>query len=228
MNPAQKDDVRVYHYPLSPFCRKLRLVLAEKQIDFVLREERYWERRAEFTIVNPAGTVPLMKKGSAFLSDSQAICEFLEAEFPVPVLIPNDKMMAYETRRLVYWFDDKFNREVTSKLVFERMLRRIQGKGPPDASRVSGALRRLLMHMQYLHYLLDSRRWIAGERMTMADFAAAAHLSCLDYLNDVNWEYSSTIKDWYSTLKSRPAFRPLLSDYIPGVRPPPHYSDLDF
>ncbi len=224
----QKEAFRLYHYPLSPHCRKLRLVLTEKQIEFALREERYWERRAEFTIVNPSGMVPLLKKGSTFLSDSQAICEYIEAEYPVPVLLPQDAQQAYEARRLVGWFDDKFNREVTSPLVFERLLRRIQGKGPPDASRISSSLKALRTHMKYLHYLLDNRRWLAGERMTLADFAASAHLSCLDYINDVDWDYSSTIKDWYSTLKSRPAFRPLLSDYIPGVMPPHHYSDLDF
>ena len=65
-------------------------------------------------------------------------------------------------------------------------------------------------------WLLDQRRWLAGDTMTLADFAAAAHLSCLDYISDVNWNRSEAVKDWYAKIKSRPAFRSLLADAVPG------------
>ena len=64
--------------------------------------------------------------------------------------------------------------------------------------------------------------------MTLADFTAAAHLSCLDYISDVDWDRSSVLRDWYATVKSRPAFRSVLADQVSGLAPAPHYAQLDF
>jgi len=77
-------------------------------------------------------------------------------------------------------------------------------------------------------FLLDQRTWLAGDQMTLADFAAAAHLSSLDYISDVDWNRSAVVKDWYAKIKSRPAFRGILADYVSGFPPTRHYSDLDF
>ena len=77
-------------------------------------------------------------------------------------------------------------------------------------------------------WLLEHRRWLAGEVMTLADFAAAAHFSTLDYLSDIDWSRSNAVKDWYAKIKSRPAFRNLLVDQVSGFQPPLHYNDLDF
>ena len=62
----------------------------------------------------------------------------------------------------------------------------------------------------------------------MADFAAAAYLSVIDYLGDVPWDGFPGVKTWYMKLKSRPAFRPILADRWPGLVPAAHYDDLDF
>jgi glutathione S-transferase len=64
--------------------------------------------------------------------------------------------------------------------------------------------------------------------MTLADFAAAAQLSVLDYSSDVDWDRHAVVKDWYAKIKSRPSFRGLLADQVAGFPPPPHYADLDF
>ena len=76
--------------------------------------------------------------------------------------------------------------------------------------------------------LLDDRPWLAGKTMSLADFTAASHFSCLDYISDVDWKRSLNVKDWYAKIKSRPAFRTILADQISGFPPPPHYADLDF
>ena len=88
--------------------------------------------------------------------------------------------------------------------------------------------RRVTGHGDYIGELVDARNWLAGEEISLADMAAAAHLSCLDYLGDIPWEEFSQVKDWYVRVKSRPSFRPLLGDYISGMPPPRHYADLDF
>ncbi|MDB2662298.1 glutathione S-transferase family protein [Paracoccaceae bacterium] len=199
--------LRLYHVPLSPFCRKVRLVLAEKKMDVELIEERYWEQSTEFLRRNPAGKVPILRHQGALLTESTPICEYIEELNPEPSLIPNDAEARYEMRRLVSWFDDKFHYEVTSNLLYERVNKKVSGQGFPDSKNIKEGARKIKYHLDYMAWLLEHRRWLAGDTMTLADFAAAAHLSSLDYISDVDWNRSSVVKDWYAKIKSRPAFR---------------------
>ncbi len=220
---------RLYHYTLSPFCRKLRLVLSEKKVEFELIEELYWEKRKDFLLMSPAGKVPVLRGQGKTFPDSQATCEYIDTIHPDPALMPDDALEQFETRRLVSWFDEKFHQEVTSKLVGERVLRRIQDRGPPDAANIVAGRRCLQFHLEYMTYLLDRRRWLAGDRISLADFAAAAHISCLDFVGDIEWREQTALKDWYAAMKSRPAFQPLLNEFVSKAPPPPDwYSDLDF
>ena len=218
----------LYHAPLSPFCRKVRLTLSEKRIDTDLQEEKYWEKSPEFLRRNPAGKVPILRIGNRMMSESQAICEYLEEAVPAPQLMPRDVDGRYEVRRLCAWFDDKFHNEVTSKLLYERVNKKVMAQGYPDSRNVKFGATRINYHLDYMAWLLDQRRWLAGDMMTLADFTAAAHLSSLDYISDVDWNRHAGVKDWYAKIKSRPCFRPLLADQVPGFPPPPHYADLDF
>ena len=220
--------IRLYHFPLSPFCRKVRLTLAEKKLEVELVEERYWEPTPDFLRRNPAGKVPVLKIDAKVMSESQAICEYLDESNPNPPLMPRDADTRYEVRRLCAWFDDKFHNEVTSKLLYERVHKKLMGQGYPDSKNVKSGAARIKYHLDYLGWLLDQRRWLAGNEMTLADFTAAAHLSSLDYISDVDWHRSPAVKDWYAKIKSRPSFRTLLADQVPGFPPPAHYADLDF
>lgn len=219
---------RLYHYPLSPFSRKVRLSLAEKKIEVELVEERYWEQGSDFLRRNPAGKVPILRLGNRTMADSSAICEYLEEAYPTPALLPKGAESRYEVRRLVAWFDDKFYKEVTSMLVGERVFRKIMGTGYPDSGNVKSGSRAIRYHLDYMAHILEQRRWLAGNEMSLADFAAAAQLSCLDYISDVDWNRSEVVKDWYAKIKSRPAFRTLLADQVSGFPQPRHYADLDF
>ena len=219
---------RLYHVALSPFCRKVRLTLAEKKIEVELIEERYWEPSPDFLRRNPAGKVPVLRLDNRMMSESQAICEYIEETVPTPPLLPRDPEGRYEVRRLCGWFDDKFNAEVTAKVMGERVWKKVQKKGYPDSKTVKEGLSAIKYHLDYMGWLLDQRRWLAGDVMTLADFAAAAHLSCLDYISDVDWNRSAAVKDWYAKIKSRPAFRSLLADQLPGMPPAPQYAELDF
>ena len=220
--------IRLYHVPLSPFCRKVRLSLAEKRIEVELVEERYWERDADFLRRNPAGKVPVLKIDGLTLTESAAICEYIEERDPEPPLMPRDIAGRHEVRRLVGWFDDKFHSEVTSKLLYERVNKKITKEGYPDSTNVKAGAKAIKFHLDYMESLLESRRWLAGNALTLADFAAAAHLSSLDYISDVDWNRTAGVRDWYAKIKSRPAFRSLLADAVPGFPPPQHYADLDF
>lgn len=219
---------RLYHVPLSPFCRKVRLTLAEKKIEVELVEERYWEQETEFLRRNPAGKVPVLKMDGKFYAESAAICELIEEKTPEPPLIPKSSEGRFEVRRLVAWFDDKFHHEVTSKLLYERVNKKITKAGYPDSKNVKAGAKAIKYHLDYMAWLLDQRRWLAGDVMTLADFAAAAHFSALDYISDVDWSRQANVKEWYAKIKSRPAFRSLLADQVPGFPPPSQYADLDF
>ena len=219
---------RLFHVSLSPFCRKVRLSLAEKKIEVELVEERYWEADPDFLRRNPAAKVPVIRLDGKLMPESAAICEYIEETRPDPSLMPSDPEGRYEVRRLVGWFDDKFHNEVTSKLLYERVNKKVMSAGYPDSGNVKSGAKAIKYHLDYMAWLLDHRRWLAGDMMTLADFAAAAHLSSLDYISDVDWNRQAVVKDWYAKIKSRPAFRSILADQISGFRPPAHYADLDF
>jgi glutathione S-transferase len=219
----------LYHLALSPFCRKIRLALAEKRLDFEPRIERTWERREAFLALNPGGDVPvLVEDDGTILADSVAISEYLEETRPEPRLHGRTPVERAEVRRLVAWFDRKFNAEVTDNLVGEKVMKRLQRFGGPDSFNIRAGLANIGYHLEYIGFLVERRNWLAGEHMTYADLAAAAHLSCVDYLGDVPWPGHDEAKNWYARLKSRPSFRPLLGDQIPGLAPAPVYADLDF
>lgn len=219
----------LHHLPLSPFSRKVRLALAEKRIPFELKTERVWERRDEFLAMNPACTVPVLLEESGFaIADSYAICEYLDEAYPDVPLIGRTLGERAEVRRLVAWFDTRFAEEVTRNLIWERHLKRALGKGNPDAAAIRTGYANLKPHLDVIGWLAEQRPWLAGASLSLADFAAAAHLSVLDYANDVDWAHNAAARDWYSRVKSRPAFRGLLAERVSGLEPPKHYADLDF
>ena len=220
--------LRLYHFALSPFSRKVRLSLAEKRVEVELVEEKYWEQSIDFLRRNPAGMIPILRLDGKNYTESNAICEYLEDLYPAPELMPKEAAEKYEVRRLVNWFDDKFYNEVTKKLLNERVIKKISGEGFPDSKKVKQGAKRIKFHLDYMAWLLERRRWLAGDVMTLADFAAAAQLSCLDYISDVDWNRVAAVKDWYAKIKSRPAFRNILADHVSGFPPPRHYNDLDF
>jgi len=219
----------LYHLWLSPFSRKIRLALDEKNIPYDMVTEPVWERREEFLTINPAGDVPvLVESDGQAVVNSWAICEYLEETRPEPPLLGHTPPHRAEVRRLVAWFDEKFNREVTQNLVGEKIMKRFLSHSEPDSKAIRAGLTNIRHHLDYVTYLVERRNWLAGERLTYADLAAGAHLSCVDYLGDVPWDTYPEAKTWYARLKSRPAFRDILNDSIPGAAPAPHYRNLDF
>jgi glutathione S-transferase len=135
-------------------------------------------------------------------------------------------------RRLSSWFNDKFFAEVSGPLVVERFYKRLmrveQGGGPPDTEAIRAAKANVRYHLSYIGWLVRTRDWLAGERMTFADLAAAAHISAVDYLGDVPWSEDEAAKTWYARVKSRPSFRPILAETFPGQPPAATYANLDF
>ncbi|MDH3229744.1 MAG: glutathione S-transferase family protein [Alphaproteobacteria bacterium] len=219
----------LYHLWLSPESRMVRLLLASKEVEFEMRIEKTWERRPEFLAMNPAGTVPVLVEadGTVVAGDS-AVTEYVDEVYPDPPMIGAGPAARAEVRRLVDWFGRKFGSEVTANLVDEKIMKRFLGLGQPNSPAIRAGQTNIHHHLDYIGWLCERRKWLAGDAFSLADIAAAAHLSAVDYLGDVPWNSHEAARDWYARVKSRPAFRPLLTDAIPGCPPPRHYADLDF
>jgi glutathione S-transferase len=227
----------LYHVTLSPFARKVRIVLAEKNLEFTPKLEKVWDRRPEFLALNPAGEVPvLIESDGTVLAGTAAVVEYLDEAYRETLLIGINPVDRAEVRRLTEWFDCKMNLEVTENLLGQKMMRRYGGGRPglptgattPNSQAIRAGHANLPYHLDYIGYLVERRRWLAGDHFSVADISAAAHLSSLDYLGDVPWEAHEPAKEWYARIKSRPSFRAILADHVPGAPPPPHYADLDF
>lgn len=226
----------VFHHPLCPHSRYVRLILGEYGIENRLVEERFWERREEFLLLNPAGETPVaVTEGVPAVPGAAIIAEFIEetnGHQGIGPLLPEQPNDRVEVRRLASWFNDKFHAEVSGPLVSERVFKRYmtqaQGGGSPDTGAMRAARHNIRYHLAYVGWLARTRDWLAGERMSLADLAAAAHLSACDYLGEVPWNEDEAAKHWYARVKSRPAFRSILTDTLPGLLPPASYTDLDF
>jgi len=225
------------HHPFCPHSRFIRLALGEYGMNVRLIEERPWERREAFVALNPAATTPVLAEdGRPAVPGAQIIAEYLD-ETRGPAmgerrLLPEDSDARIEVRRLAGWFNDKFFDEVSGPLVLERVYKSsmtaAQGGGAPDSNAIRAARSNIRYHLAYIDWLLRTRHWLAGDRLSYADLAAAAHVSIADYLGDVPWNDDASAKNWYARIKSRPSFRPILGDMHPGVPPSPSYADLDF
>jgi glutathione S-transferase len=236
---VQEGKMRLHHYPLSVASRFIRLILAECDLQPELAEERVWERRHEFLMMNPAGTVPVLvaSERSSPVVGVWAVSEYLDETHGSGLgdrrLLPVDPGRRAEVRRLSEWFLFKFEEEVANYLVEEKVMKRERAKaggdgGPPNSSLLRAARANVRTHLLYVEHLAAANNWLAGERMSYADLAAAAALSVADYLGEVPWDEAPEAKVWYMRIKSRPAFRPLLAEQVRSVRPPQHYAELDF
>lgn len=220
---------KLYHYPVCALSRQVRVFLKELDAPFTIIKEDYWQKNKRFLLLNPAGTLPVLQEASSLIiAGIYPITEYLNEKYPNFNLMDEDAEVRGEIRRLLSWFNDKFYLEVTKIIVDEKIVRpSCQLEGPRTAF-LRACKNNLSHHLSYISTLLESRSFIASNTLSCADIAAACHISVLDYFGELNWDKWLTVKHWYSIVKSRPSFRSLLQDHIPGFVPPAWYVDLDF
>ncbi len=222
----------LYHQTLCPFSRKIRFLLNQKEIHFDLIKENFWERRKEFIAINTAGTVPVLfdNHNRQIICGSPVIVEYIEEKHGENKNYIGDSLMKrVETRRIQLWFDEKFYNEVSKIILKERFFNRfLRNAAITDPDNLRFAKHNLNIHLNYIEFLLESNKYLAGDQISIADFAAAGHLSSLDYFGDINWQNRDLIKEWYSVVKSQKGFCKILNDRVAGINPTEQYSKLDF
>jgi len=227
----------LYHHPISSASRYVRLILGEYKITATLVEEHADSRRREFLHLNPAATLPvLLVKGDVPICGARVIAEYIDEIYGSTrhsqLLFPQNPFERAEIRRLQEWFLVKLENDVVRHLARERIYKyetsAAYGGSSPDGGVLRKARKNILPHMQYLEWLVTTRDWVGGFSLSYADFAAAAAISALDYMGEIDWKHYNAARDWYARLKSRPSFRPLLQDRVRAMPPIPHYADLDF
>jgi len=223
----------LYHWPLDPASRQARLALVEAKLKFKLVAVKPWAPDEDFLHLCTEGVPPCLVEETSgektVISSARAICEYVADDTNSrTTLMPPTAIERAEMRRIAQWFDVKFAGDVNAYILTERLEKTMAGGGAPDAANLRLGRSHLKFHLEYITWLLERRSWVACDQMSLADLAAGAHISCLDYLDEINWKQWQVLGGWYQKLKSRPSFRPLLKDVIPGLRPPRHYADLDF
>ncbi len=223
------DRTQLYHYPLCPACRLVRLACYEKGIPVGLIMEEPWKRRPAFLEKNPLGTLPMIMEADDYtLAGANAICEYLDETTPLPNLIGETPRGRAEVRRLVEWATGEFHDKVVAPILKERALKIVQNKGAPDTAVLAAARQNYKVLMPYLDWLASRRSYLGGRHLSYADLAVAAELSVLDYLGELKWEKLPDIKTWYAKIKSHASFKSLLQDSVVGIIPSEEYKNLDF
>jgi glutathione S-transferase len=220
---------KLYQFTLCPFSRKVRLALAEKGVPFDLATALPWAPGEAFDGLNHFGRTPVLHDADRDLTlvDSQAICEFLEETEDRTPLVLGNALQRAEIRKLVALFDQGLFADVTHPLMHEKMKKRLVLRQAPDSGVLRSAMRLLHEHLEYIDWLVGNRRWLAGAQLSLADFAAAAQISVIDYLGALDWTGHDEAHSWYRVMKSRPSFRPLLAEKMDGLPAPRTYADVN-
>ncbi|MBR2300257.1 MAG: glutathione S-transferase family protein [Alphaproteobacteria bacterium] len=220
--------VLLVHHNMSPYSRKARIMMAEKKVLFVLREEEPWNLSKDIQKLNPSGELPVFIFDGHIVAGNYAVTEYLEETYPNPKLLMGSHLQKAEIRRLADWFDHKFYMEVYKYIVGEKVFKRFKSGLAPDSKALKVGVNNLKYHLEYIDWLTERNNYLAGDEFSLADVAASAHLSVLDYLGDVDWENYKNAKLWYSKIKSRPSFKEILKDTVKGIQPSKNYQNLDF
>lgn len=235
--------MRLFHAPLAPHGRYVRLVLAEKNVAAELIAVDVWRgaappadgediaeaaASARIAGLSPDGDAPALEAEGRVLRGAAAIAELLEERGGGRKLLADDAANRSETRRLVDWFNHRFYEDVARPMLEEKLVKKLRRGGPPSSDRVRAAAAAAREHLRVVADLCAARPWLAGDALSLADYAAASQISTVDYLGGVFWDELPGAREWYALLKCRPAFRGLLADKAPELPPAAHYTDLDF
>jgi len=217
---------RLYHYPLDAFSRQIRVCLMECNIEHELFIEFPWNIQSSNYLQFPCDFPTFVDVDGTAYHGWYAIVEHLNSSGQS--VFGNTEKEKAECRRLVSLFNELFYADVTRNIVYEKVIKRYSEHASPDSSAIRRGNNLMKQYLDYIEWLTDRRNWLAGDDFSFADIVTASHISCLDYVGNIEWEKFSIVKDWYVRIKSRPSFRGILHDRVQNITPPEYYQNLDF
>jgi glutathione S-transferase len=212
---------RLIHLSLSPPSRLARLMLGEKRLAFD-------PAAAE----DPQDHLPVFVDldGSRH-TGLWAVIDHLEGTYPEYPLVPEDATQRAEVMRWLDWSMGQLGERATRKILYEKAAQRFTGapsRGAPDMNVIRLGREALAKALAIVGRAAEQSGNLVTRDCYLSDLAVAAHLSALDYFGEVPWADYPAAGEWYVRMKSRPSFRSLLSDRLPGQPPVAHYAELDF
>ena len=219
----------LYHFPLCPFSRKLRVMMNEKEINYDLKLYEFWNKNKQNYKLTKFGSVPILVAGKNVFQHSYLASSYLERVYNNVELIPKDFNKNLHVKTMCLWFEEKFFNDVVYHFLYQKVINFLSSNTSPDTNVLNIAKENLIHYFNYIESILAHSTWIAGDFFTLSDITAACQISVLDYLGIIDWKKTPpAIVDWYCVIKSRSSFQSLLEDRIIGFQPPAHYGKLDF
>jgi glutathione S-transferase len=198
--------IRLYDYPDCPFCQKVRVVLAEKDLEFerVHVDLRKGEQRApEFLKLNPYGKVPVLIDEDVVVYDSTIINEYLDEEYPNTPLMPQDSASRARVRQLEDFADNSF--APPAGLVLAELHK---PEAERDAERIKKYQAELARVLARIEGTLDDKPFLVGE-FSLADIAFVPRLLILPQLGVEVDARLQNVGAWIGRLRERPSVRAL-------------------
>jgi glutathione S-transferase len=223
----------LYHYPICPISRSIRFILQEFEIEFNAIVEKFWEKREKFLQLNQTGQVPFLiirqkdlKKD--LLLHSYDVILYAFENFITNSLIEKEIYQKLEIKKMESIINNYFYKTVGSLILEERIYSWYKFNRKPDNVLLDIARSNLSKFSLFFNNIFEKRNFLVGDSITTADFNLCAHLSTLEYLGELDFSQSPALKNFYLFMKSRPSFRNILLDSIPGFQPSKTYRELDY
>ncbi|MFO1130090.1 MAG: glutathione S-transferase family protein [Rickettsiales bacterium] len=143
-------------------------------------------------------------------------------------LIPSDLEKKIITNNLLYVINTNFFEEITKIIIYEKITKYSVYKKAPDSLILSNVRKNLIKYLNYFAKMINVNTNLSTEQLSLADIALFSHISLLDYVNEIDWNKHEILKEWYLIIKSKPNFRKVLNEFIPGFVPSYSYKNLDF
>ena len=204
--------LKIYGALLSPFVRKVRCVLTEKQIPYELVATNPFDKGADFVRRSPLGRIPALEdEQGRSLADSTVIVEYLEERFPTPPFFPRDP---YDRAR-VRWFDEYADGgmapSLTAKIFFQRVISAKLIKGGCDEAIVQSGLKELPTFLGYLERELAGHQFLVAETFTLVDVSIACQLVNLRHAGgEIDAKAFPTLAAWFERVVTRPSMKALI------------------
>ncbi|MDX1923777.1 MAG: glutathione S-transferase family protein [Rickettsiaceae bacterium] len=219
----------LYHYNLCPISRMIRILFHEQGIEYSLEKIEYWREKKRLLLLDPVAELPMIKpEQTKLIAGIYPVIEYLITLTPDFHLCQLSQSELAEMRRVIYWINSRFSKEVTGYILSEKLVKLVSREGSLRTEFLRAARINFLHHMNYFYELIQANGNVASQTLSIADIFLASHISVLDYFGEINWDKHNWLKEWYAPIKSRPSFRKILSERVGAVNPPEYYENLDF